>query len=110
MWIGSYKLQRNVYPPDYVTVHIHNHVTDLFVRIEQQLDNKYSVVLDKSIQSESCYLSIFKDGRKVRVSFRNHDGSEKLYDYGVYLWKFKTWKKCEMYFLKKMLPAILESL
>ncbi len=110
MWIGSYKLSKNVHPPYYINEHIHQHAEDLYQNIKQELSGQYTVVLDKSKQSESCYLTIYKDSKRVRVSFRNHEGSERCYDCGVYLWEFKTWHECEMYFFKKTLPNILDKM
>lgn len=107
MWIGSYRLVKNVYSPDYIKEYIHQHVDDLYQKIKCELSDHYTVVLDKSRQSESCYLTIFKDSEQVRVSFRNHEGMLGSYDCGVYLWKFKTWHECEKYFVKEMLPMIL---
>ncbi len=108
MWIGSYKLSKNVHPPHYINEYIHQHVDELYRHIKRELSNQYTVVLDKSKQSESCYLTIFKDSEQVRISFRNHEGMLGSYDCGVYLWKFKTWEECEKYFFKKMLPNILD--
>lgn len=110
MWIGSCKLSKNVHPPYYINEYIHRHVDDLYQIIKQELNGDYTVTLDKSRQSESCYLTIFKDGKRVKISFRNHEGSEDYYDYGVHLWKFKTWDECEKYFFKKMLPKILDKM
>lgn len=110
MWIGSYKLSKNVHPPHYINEYIHQHVDDLYQKIKREMSGQYTVVLDKSKVSESCYLSIFKDGKEIRISFRNHDGSEKLYNYGVYLWKFKTWYECEKYFVKRIFPTVLANL
>ncbi len=110
MWIGSYQLIKNVHPPQYINEHIHQHVDELYQTLKRELSDQYTVVLDKSKVSESCYLTIFKDSKQVRISLRNHEGSEKHYDCGVYLWKFKTWDECEMYFLKKMLPNILDKM
>lgn len=107
MWIGSYQLIKNVHPPLYINEYVHQYVDDLYRHIKRELSNQYTVVLDKSKQSESCYLTIFKDGKQVRISFRNHGGSEDCYDYGVYLWKYRTWDECEKYFVKKMFPNIL---
>ncbi len=109
MWIGSYRLVKNVHPPLYINECIHSHVNDLYQKIKRELNGDYTVTLDKSRQSESCYLTIYKDSEQVRISFRNHEGMLGSYDCGVYLWKFKTWDECEEYFLKKVLPAILES-
>ncbi len=108
MWIGSYRLIKNVHPPYYINEYIHRHVDDLYQKIKRELSDQYTVVLDKSRQSESCYLTIFKGSQQVKISFRNHEGMLGSYDCGVYLWKFKTWEECEKYFVKKMLPNILD--
>ncbi len=110
MWIGSYKLSKNVHPPHYINEYIHQHVDDLYQKIKCELSGQYSVTLDKSRQSESCYLTIYKDSQQVRISFRNHGGMLGSYDIGVYLWKFKTWGECEEYFVKRMLPLALGNL
>lgn len=108
MWIGSYRLVKNVHPPYYIKEYIHQHVDELYQTLKRESFGQYAVVLDKSRQSESCYLTIYKDIEQVRISFRNHEGMLGSYDCGVYLWKFKTWDDCEKYFVIKMLPNILD--
>lgn len=108
MWIGSYKLIKNVHTPHYINEYIHQHVDDLHQKIKKKLNDDYTVTLDKSRQSESCYLTIYKDSKQVRISFRNHEGMLGSYDCGVYLWKFQAWGECEKYFIQMMLPNILD--
>lgn len=107
MWIGSYRLVKNVHPPHYINEYIHQHVDDLYQKIKRELNGDYTVVLDKSRQSESCYLTIYKHGEQVRISFRNHESMIGSYDCGVYLWKFKAWGECEEYFLREIFPEVL---
>ncbi|MTW85640.1 hypothetical protein F3157_08190 [Virgibacillus dakarensis] len=86
MWIGSYKLKKNVKAPDYVNEQIRGYLESLVEQLKQELPVKYSVSLGKSWQSEACYLTIkdIKSGKAAKISFRNHDGIAANYDLAVY--------------------------
>ena len=113
VWIGSFKLQKNIPVPHYVEDYIKLEVHSLSIHLRNTLGNEYRIYSNGSIKSESCYLFIenTKTGNKQIVSFRNHDNFAKaIYDKTIDLSRFKTWEKCRKHFLKRKLPMILSEL
>lgn len=107
MWIGSHKLIKNVHTPEYVNEYIKEKVAEITQQLKQELADRCTVTLDTSRHSEACYLTIKNHWKEIRISFRNHDGSENHYDYVVYLYRYRTWDKCEKEFIRKTFPKIL---
>lgn len=110
MWIGSYKLQKNVYPPDYINEQIKQKVGEISKQLKLHLAGKFTVTLDTSRHSEACYVTIKNHWKEVRISFRNHDGDPGSYDLAVYLYRYKTWTKCERDFIRRMLPKAMKEI
>lgn len=113
MWIGSFKLQKNVLVPHYVEDRIKREVKSLSKHLRNTLGSEYWIHVESSIKSESCYLFIENTitGNKQIVSFRNHDNFTKTtYDKTIDLSRYKTWEKCRKHFLKRELPMILSEL
>lgn len=92
MWIQGYKLKHNEIPPYYISQEIK--------RMVRSLAKKHGADFTSSVHSEACYLN-FDD---VVVSFRNHSGRST--DYEIYLANFNTWRQCEKYFVKRVVPLI----
>lgn len=100
MWIGSYKLRKNVRPPEYVNEYIKQKVGEIAQQLKQQLAGRYTVTLDTSRHGEACYLTIKNHWNEIRKSFRSHKGSGSSYDLAVYLYKYKTWKSVKKILLE----------
>lgn len=111
MWIGSYKLIKNVRMPYHTEEKLREYVQSLVDGID--LPDNCNVTVAKSLHSEACYVTIRNEltGAGFEISFRNHDNyNQSEYDRAVYLWQFKTWKKCEKFFMRKILPIALEKI
>lgn len=113
MWIGSFKLQKNVPVPHYVEDRIKYEAKSLSEHLINMLDSEYRIHFEGSIKSESCYLIIKNTmtGKKQKISFRNHSNfAQAAYDKTIDLSRYRTWDKCRKHFLKKKLPIILNEL
>lgn len=69
--------------------------------------------LEFSMHSEAGYLFVVcKQSLQIyKVSFRSHDNYRRLpYNKEILLYKFRTWQKCEKWFLRRCLPGVLEKL
>ncbi|WP_068672266.1 hypothetical protein [Oceanobacillus sp. Castelsardo] len=111
MWIGSYKMRKDVIPPYYVIDSLRARIRKLFDRLKRKIGGEYKVWLEISHQSEAAYIFISNQTITYKVSFRNHlQRREQSYDKGIYLWAYHTWDECEKYFFSYFLDKILEDI
>lgn len=110
MWINSYKIERNILPPDWVITRIRINFTNLRSKVSSRVGNKFKVTMKFSMHSEACYLIITdkKTQRQIKISFRSHDNfAKRAYDKEILLYKYRTWKECEDYFINKVLKEVI---
>lgn len=111
MWIGSYKMEKNMVPPYYVVESLRERYYKLFDRLKRKIGDDYEVKLRISYHSESAYIFISKETITYEVSFRNHLKKRRpSYDKGIYLWKYRTWEDCEEYFFTEVLGKVLKDM
>ena len=113
VWIKSYKLIRNELPPYWVIEYIRKKVMQLKHKVQVIVGEEFVVKVKFSLHSEACYLLFTskKSLNEYRVSFRSHDNYRKVqYDEEILLYEFKTWDKCEHFFLKERLDEVLNLL
>lgn len=108
MWIGSYKLERNVRVPEPINDEVKKRVTKLADVLKQKLSSKFTITLKRSTQSEACYLTIRNNEGEYTISFRNHDTSASTFDIAIYLSEYRTWDDCERYFMREYISKLSE--
>lgn len=110
MWIGSYKMRKNEFPPYFVVESLRERYYKLFDRLKRKIGDDYQVKLKVSYHSESAYIFIYGQSVSYQISFRNHLKKRTSYDKGVYLWAYHTWEECEEHFFNDILNKALEDM
>jgi len=104
LWISSYKIEKNILPPDWVIDKLRENYLDLKRKLIKLYGNKIKIYHEFSMHSEAAYffLEDTKTSNIYKLSFRSHDNfGQHPYDEEILLYQFNTWEECEQHFFKE---------
>lgn len=113
MWIYSYKIEKNLMAPEWVIDNLKIKYLELKEKLIEGYGDKHKIHMEFSMHSEACYLFVEckRSKRSYKISFRSHEYyDERESDYIVYLYKFRTWKKCEKWFFKRCMLMVFDEI